>query len=159
MVLSVIILINTIYMTTHKGKYKIINPQKYKGNHLNIIYRSGWELQTMLFFDNHPEILWWSSEELFIPYISPVDNKPHRYFPDFIFSIRDKNGNNKIHMWEVKPRKQTVMPKRKTKRLNEEIKTYAINQEKWKAAELFCLEKGWKFSIITEDDLFGKNKG
>ena len=28
-----------------KGRYKPINPSKYKGNPTNIIYRSSWELK------------------------------------------------------------------------------------------------------------------
>jgi hypothetical protein len=34
-----------------------------------------------------------------------------------------------------------------------EVAQYAVNQEKWKAAELFCKEHGWQFQIITEKDL------
>ncbi len=41
----------------HQGYFKPKNPQKYKGDPTNIIYRSGWELKFMLYVDSHPEIL------------------------------------------------------------------------------------------------------
>ena len=43
--------------------------------------------------------------------------------------------------------------KRKTRRYLEEAKTYIVNQEKWKAADLFCQEHGWQFKILTEREL------
>ena len=56
---------------------------------------------------------------------------------------------------EVKPDAQTRMPtqKRKTKRYLQEAATFAINQEKWRAADLFCKEHGWQFQVITEKHL------
>jgi len=139
----------------HQGIYKIKNRHKYKGDPDNIVFRSSWELKVLKYLDEHPAILWFASEELPIPYINPVDKKKHRYFPDFILRVKKKDGSEETHMWEIKPFRQTQMPtqKRKTKRFLEESVTYAINQEKWRAAELFCLEHGWKFSVITEKDL------
>ena len=51
--------------------------------------------------------------------------------------------------------KQTKAPtqKRKTKTFISESITYAINQEKWRAADLFCREHGWQFMLVTEKDL------
>jgi hypothetical protein len=56
---------------------------------------------------------------------------------------------------EIKPHKQTQKPvqKRKTKRFIQEAATYAVNQEKWRAADMFCKEQGWEFLILTEKDL------
>ena len=56
---------------------------------------------------------------------------------------------------EVKPYKQTQKPtqKRQTKRFLQEVVTYAVNQEKWRAADLFCKEHGWQFKILTEKEL------
>jgi hypothetical protein len=50
---------------------------------------------------------------------------------------------------------QTKMPiqKRKTKRFLQEMATYAVNQEKWRAADIFCQEHGWKFLVVTEQEL------
>jgi hypothetical protein len=140
---------------SYKGTFLPKNPSKYNGNSKNIIYRSNWELRVMKYFDDHPNVIWWASEELQIPYVSPVDNKTHRYFPDFIVKMRLKDGKLITYILEVKPLAQTKMPvqKRKTKRFIQEAATYAVNQEKWRAADLFCREHGWKFKIITEKEL------
>ena len=108
----------------------------------------------MKYLDEHPSIIWWASEELPIPYKSPVDQKVHRYFPDFIAKVRQGTKETTIVM-EVKPFKQTQKPvqKRKTKRFLQEAVTYAVNQEKWRAADLFCKEHGWQFKLITEKEL------
>ena len=140
---------------TLKGVFTPTNPSKYKGDASNIVYRSSWELRLMKHFDRDPSVLWWASEELVIPYISPVDNRKHRYFPDFIAKMKRKDGTVMTYVIEVKPKKQTQKPvqKRKTQRFIQEAATYAVNQMKWKAAEEFCHEHGWKFQIITEDEL------
>jgi len=140
---------------SYKGTFLPKNPSKYNGNSKNIIYRSNWELRVMKYFDDHPNVIWWASEELTIPYVSPVDNKTHRYFPDFIVKMRLKDGKVTTYILEVKPLAQTKMPvqKRKTKRFIQEAATYAVNQEKWRAADLFCREHGWQFKVITEKEL------
>lgn len=140
---------------TYKGTFKPKNPKKYKGDANNIIYRSSWELRVMKYFDDNPSVLWWASEELVIPYKSPVDNRMHRYFPDFVARLKQRDGSEKTLVIEVKPDAQTRMPtqKRKTKRYIQEAATYAVNQEKWRAADLFCKEHGWKFQLITEKEL------
>jgi hypothetical protein len=140
---------------TSKGFFKPKNPKKYNGDSTNIVYRSSWELRVMKWLDEHPKIIWWNSEELVIPYRSPVDNKMHRYFPDFIAKMRQKDGLVMTYVIEIKPDSQTKMPtqKRKTKRYLQEAATYAVNQEKWRAADIFCQEHGWKFLVLTEKHL------
>ena len=140
---------------SYKGWFKPKNPKKYKGNPDNIVYRSTWELRVMKYLDENPAVIWWASEELPIKYVSPVDNRVHRYFPDFIVRTRRKDGSEQTSILEVKPYKQTMMPtqKRKTKRYLSEVATYAVNQAKWKAADLFCKEHGWQFQLITENEL------
>lgn len=140
---------------SYKGWFKPRNPKKYNGDANNIVYRSSWELRVMKWLDEHPNVIWWCSEELVIPYRSPVDNKMHRYFPDFIVKMRQKNGLVMTYVIEVKPDVQTKMPtqKRKTKKFISEVATYAVNQEKWRAADNFCQEHGWKFMVLTEKDL------
>lgn len=141
---------------SYKGKFKPQNPQKYKGDSKNIVYRSSWELKVMKYLDANPNIISWASEELVIPYLSPIDNKIHRYFPDFLIQIKRKDQILETRMIEVKPYKQTMAPTKKGKTnsryLNESI-TYAINQAKWRAADGFCQKNGWKFMIITEKEL------
>ena len=140
---------------SYKGWFRPKNPSKYKGNATNIIYRSNWELRVMKWLDGNPAVIWWASEELPIPYVSPVDNKVHRYFPDFIVRTKRKDGSEQTSILEVKPHKQTMMPtqKRNTQRYLAEVATYAVNQAKWKAADLFCKEHGWQFQLITEKEL------
>lgn len=139
----------------YKGKFKPKNPNKYKGDPTNIVYRSLWEFKLMKNLDEHPEIVQWSSEELFIPYKSPIDNKWHRYFPDFIVK-KINNGIKETLMIEVKPKSQVLAPKKQekaTKRYINEVYTWGVNQAKWKAAEEFCLDRGWKFMLMTEIEL------
>jgi hypothetical protein len=140
---------------SYKGRFKPKNPKKYNGSAENIIYRSSWELRVMKYFDESASIIWWASEELAIPYRSPVDQKMHRYFPDFIVKVREKSGLVMTYILEVKPEKQTKRPvqKRKTQKFLQEAATYAVNQEKWRAADIFCQEHGWKFKVVTEKDL------
>ena len=145
---------------TKKGKYyqgyfTPKNKQKYNGDAENIVYRSSWELRTMKWLDEHPQVMYWASEEIAIPYVSPVDNKVHRYFPDFIAKMKRNDGTVMTYIIEVKPDAQTKMPtqKRKTKNFISEAATYAVNQEKWRAADIFCQEHGWKFIVITEKHL------
>jgi len=139
-----------------QGVFRPRNKEKYKGNVTNIIYRSGWELKYMVYLDKHPDVLKWSSEELVVPYISPVDGRMHRYFPDFIVWLRTPNGPKTL-MIEVKPKTQTQEPKiqkRITESYVRKVMTSGVNQAKWKAAEEFCKDKGWEFTIMTEDELF-----
>jgi hypothetical protein len=140
----------------YSGQFKPSNPQKYVGDYKNIIYRSSWEARVMNWLDKNPNIISWASEEVVIPYISPVDGRWHRYFPDFVVKVRDKNGVLKTMMLEVKPKKQTKEPeqqRRVTKRYITEVTTWGVNQAKWKAATEYCLDRGWEFKLITEDHL------
>jgi hypothetical protein len=139
----------------YTGKFVPKNPQKYIGDPTNIIYRSSLEIKFMLWCDRRESVLQWGSEELVIPYVSPLDNKVHRYFVDFIMKVQTKEGI-KTYMIEVKPYRFTqepVVPKRKTKNFLAEVKQWGVNQAKWKAAREFAKDRGWEFMLITEKDL------
>lgn len=126
------------------------------GDPTNIIYRSGWELKLMRYLDQHQSVLEWGSEELVIPYRSPIDGRVHRYFTDFIVKQINSNGIKEVVVIEVKPKAQTKPPEKKskiTKRYINEVKTWGVNQAKWEAAEAFCKDRGWKFQIMHEDHL------
>jgi len=140
---------------SYKGWFTPKHRNKYKGDSENVVYRSSWELRVMKWLDENPSVIWWASEELIIRYKSPIDQKMHRYFPDFIVRLKQKNGTESTVVIEIKPQKQTVKPKqkRKTKRYLQEAATYAVNQEKWRAADLFCKEHGWQFKVLTEKDI------
>lgn len=140
----------------YSGKFVPKNPHKYVGDYTNIIYRSSWECKVMSWLDLNSEVISWASEELIIPYISPVDGRRHRYFPDFLVKVRTKDNKLKTMIIEVKPKKQSVEPERKkkvTKQYIQEVSTWGVNQAKWKAAEEFALDRGWQFMVITEDHL------
>lgn len=144
-------------MKYYQGKFKPRNPQKYKGNPTNIIYRSSWELKFMNYCDLNENIITWQSEEFFIPYKSPLDNKYHRYFVDFYIKVQQKDGTIKEYLVEIKPKKQTQEPvknpKRKTKYWINEVTTWGKNQAKWAAAREYCADRNWEFLILTEDNL------
>ena len=140
----------------YSGLFKPKNPQKYIGNPNNIVYRSSWECKVMTWLDNNHDIISWASEELIIPYKSPVDNRWHRYFPDFVVKVRTKDGKLKTMILEIKPKKQTLPPeprKRVTKQYINEVATYGVNQSKWKAATEYCADRGWEFRVLTEEHL------
>jgi hypothetical protein len=141
---------------SYKGKYKPKNPQKYKGDPVNVIYRSLWERKYMVYCDTSDEILEWSSEEKSIPYRSPMDGKVHRYYPDFLIKKKESDGTIKKYMIEIKPKKQTVLPpkpKRQTQKYLNEVYMYAKNQSKWDAAREWCADHGYEFQILTEKEL------
>lgn len=142
-----------------QGFFKPKHPEKYKGDASNIVYRSGWEKRVMDWCDSNSSIVSWSSEEVIIPYRSPVDNKLHRYFVDFYVEAYDRNGVKQTYLLEVKPKQQTQEPapqKKRTKKYINEVFTWGVNQAKWKAAEEYCKDRGWQFRVITEADLFKK---
>ena len=141
---------------SYKGKYYPSYPRKYKGDPTNIIYRSLWERKFMVYCDKNESILEWASEEIAIPYRSPIDNRVHRYFPDFYMKVQERGGKVKRYMIEVKPAKQTkppVKPKRQTKGYIREAYEYAKNQAKWKMAREFCADRQWEFKVVTEKEL------
>ena len=145
---------------SYKGKFKPKNRAKYKGDHTAITYRSLWELRFMRYLDTTSSVLRWSSEEIVIPYRSPIDGRRHRYFPDFWVKVKTSEGLVKESLIEVKPKAQCSPPKgappkdrRKRGRFIREVKTWGINEAKWKAAKAYCDDRKWGWKILTEDDL------
>ena len=139
-----------------KSRYKPINPKKYQGNPNNIICRSSWERKFCQWCDMNNSIISWASEEFSIPYVSPKDNRVHKYYPDYLIKVKEKNDKIKTYVVEVKPYKQTMppkTPKRKTKSYLSECVTYAVNQAKWKAAKEFCEDHRIEFKVVTEKEL------
>src|SRR6056300_1690030 len=107
-----------------KGRYKPKNPHKYNGNVNKITYRSLWERRFMLYCDKSDQIFKWSSEELYIPYLSPKDGEWHNYYPDFVINTKD----GRVIVVEIKPNYQ---------------KTWNINKAKWSFAQELCNKHGW----------------
>jgi hypothetical protein len=141
----------------YKGRFKPKNPQKYKGDPTGIIYRSLLERRFMVYCDTNSAILEWNSEEVVVPYRSPLDNRWHRYFVDFWIRYKDRNGTIRASLIEVKPHKQTLEPSKligkPTRRYLNEVMTWGVNQAKWKAATEYCLDRNWEFKLLTEKQL------
>lgn len=150
----------------YKGRFKPKNISKYRGDPTKIIYRSLWELKVFRICDDHPDVIWWASEETVVPYQlswEPPD-KYHRYFPDIVMCKKLSNGKTETTMIEIKPLSQCAPPDKSRKnntpsgrvsrRYLNEVKTYGVNDAKWNAARIYCKSKGWKFEIMTEKDIF-----
>lgn len=141
---------------TYKGQYFVKNKEKYKGDYTKVTYRSSWEKFIMEFLDGNPNVKYWNSECTIIPYFSNADGKKRRYFMDM--TIWWENGD--VHLWEVKPRKETQPPTKPARmtlkakqRFMNDIYTWTVNNDKWRTTAEICERKGWKFNIITEDAL------
>ena len=110
----------------------------------------------MKWCDRNVNILEWGSEEFFIPYLSPLDNRVHRYFPDFYMKIKENDGKVKRYVIEVKPLRYCVPPtkgRKQKKTFIREVAEYAKNQAKWKAARSFCEMRQLTFKVVTEKEL------
>lgn len=140
-----------------QGKYTPRNKEKYLGEE-DIICRSSWEFEFCKFLDNNPNVLRWKSEPIAIPYVKPTTQRVHRYFPDFWLEYKDANGLLVQEIIEVKPEKETKPPSRKGRKSNKtklyEDLTWAINQAKWQSAKSWCEQKGIRFKLVTENQLF-----
>jgi len=137
-----------------QGQWRPLNEKKYRGDSHNIIYRSSWERTAFEWLDRSSDIVEWNSEEVIIPYRSPVDGRMHRYFVDLW--LKKRNGT--VFLAEIKPLAQTQPPKppksgRKTRRYANEVTTFLVNKAKWEAAMKYCKKKGWQFVILTEKTL------
>jgi len=139
-------------------KFTPKHPEKWIGDLSNIIMRSSWERKFAVWADTNPAITRVCSEHLVIPYFSEVDQKMHRYFTDFAIIVDRGDGLYQKYLIEIKPKVQTLPPKRGNRATNKYIKdlaTYSVNMAKWRAAEAYCTKQGMKFMVLTEEHLFG----
>ena len=107
--------------------------------------------------DKHPSIVRWASEEIAIPYRSPIDKKVHKYYPDLW--VEKENGERLLI--EIKPEDFTRPPilkegKRRTRRYKRQYVSYRINEAKWDAAKRFCDKHGWTWKIMTDREINGR---
>ena len=109
----------------------------------------------MVYCDRTDAILEWGSEEIIIPYKSPLDGRVHRYFPDFYVKVKQNDGTVKKMIIEVNPKKQCNPPvgKKKTKYYIKEVQTWGVNKAKWEYALEWCKDRNMEFKILTEDHL------
>ena len=163
---------------TKQGYYKPTNVEKYIGDPNLIIYRSSWEYSFCKWCDFTPSILKWSSEPVKIKYYdrisnlneikkagldpnNPVNWKIRNYNLDFWVKI--KKADDLIEQWfiEIKPKNKLFKPKvpkpdaklKDKKRFNYQAREYLINEAKFAAAKKWCMERGAKFYVFTEDEL------
>jgi len=101
--------------------------------------------------DTSPMVRKWVSEprNLGISYMSPLDRKVHRYWPDFLVQYIDGN----IEILEIKPLKQSVAESATN---NVDKIELLKNVAKWAAADRFAKSIGGRFRVITERTLFRK---
>jgi len=134
-----------------QGRFALKNPSKYLGTK-DPLYRSSWEFAFMKFCDESPSIAKWASEAVRIPYRNPLTGRYTIYVPDFFINYVDKGGQPHAEIVEIKPQNQSLREK-VGKNLNNQA-SYILNQAKWEAATAWCRQKGLKFRVINETDIF-----
>lgn len=125
-----------------------INPESCKKlfpqlKHDKIIYRSSYEKKFIYWLENSPEVEYWGSECVKIPYFYIRDGKTHTYYPDYFVKMIDGT----CMVIEIKPSSQTKKPINENSWVSRE---YIKNMCKWKATKEFCTAKGYQFKILTE---------
>lgn len=145
----------------HQGFFKPNHPEKYKGDPTQIFARSSWEISFMLQLDSNPDVIEWGSEVTVLNYISPIDNRQHRYYTDFTYKKKE-NGKIVNYLIEIKPKAKCSPPKTQkniTKSYIYNVQEWGVNSAKWEAAKAYCLSKGWVFQILNEEHLGIDKKG
>lgn len=134
-----------------QGKFTLKNPDKYMGTK-DPLYRSSWEFAFMKFCDESAAIAKWASEAVRIPYRNPLTGRYTIYVPDFFINYVDKGGQQHAEIVEIKPQNQSLKEK-VGKNLNNQA-SYILNRAKWEAATVWCRQKGLRFRVINETDIF-----
>lgn len=138
-----------------RGHFTLKNPEKYIGLKTPM-YRSSWEFVFMKACDENPAIQNWASESVKIPYRDPTTGRPTVYVPDFFIVYVDKNGKTNAELVEIKPSNHQLLEKVGKNPVNQ--LQYVKNMAKWEAAQAWCKQKGIRFRIINENDLFHNGK-
>lgn len=141
-----------------QGYFNPTNPDKYVGP-TPIIYRSSWERKFMIMCDTRDHVLKWSSEPVTIKYWSTMDNKEHKYYPDFYMKTKGEDGEKEF-LVEVKPEDQIKKPKPPTKNSKKALNSYKFlaeqyikNRDKYAYAKRWAESRGWRFIVLTEKTL------
>jgi len=134
-----------------QGKFTMKNPQKYVGTKTPMA-RSSWEFVFMRMLDEHAGVENWASESIQIPYRDPLTGRHTIYVPDFLIVYVDKNKKKHAELIEVKPASQTIKENVGKSLYNQE--QYVKNLAKWEAATAWCKQKGIKFRVVNEGDIF-----
>lgn len=131
-------------------EYNVKNIDKYEGN-LPVIYRSTWEFEFMVYCDEHPNVIKWSSEPFKIPYSDPLTGKQRVYIPDFLITFLNSNKELITKLIEIKPIKEQLSDYAKNA---EDALIQAKNRAKWGAAIAWCARRGIEFVVMNETNLF-----
>ena len=134
-----------------QGLYQPKNPSKYVGKKTPK-YRSSWEWAFMRFCDNNPAVTQWASESIQIPYRHPLTGKNTIYVPDFFIVYNDKKQKKVAELIEVNPNNQA-----KFESVGKHAQNRAalvVNRAKWEAANKWAKNKGIRFRVLTESDIF-----
>lgn len=134
-----------------QGRFEMKNPDKYVGTKTPLA-RSSWEFVFMRTLDEHAGVEKWASESIQIPYRCPLTGKHTIYVPDFFVVYVDKNGTKHAEVVEVKPLSQTHLESVGKSQYNQQ--QYVKNMAKWEAANAWCKQKGIKFRVVNEGDIF-----
>ena len=156
------------YIPRYRDKVMKLNNQG------GIYYRSSWEKKIMMWLDHKKEVIKWGSECLRIPYQmtevvhGDLKVKEHSYYPDFYYELKSSDGSISRVVAEVKPKKEYEdailfteskfeipqdLNSKKLRNLEYRFKMAQRNAEKWKTMISWCELKGYKFIVITEDNL------
>ena len=85
----------------------------------------------------------------------------HKYYPDYLISYVNRQGEVKWDLIEVKPKEQTRKARSRNPRtkLYEDL-TYAVNVSKWEQATAWCKKQSeatgldFQFRILTQQSIF-----
>mgnify|MGYP001381343740 CR=1 FL=1 len=140
-----------------QGYYDIRNPNKYFGP-TPIIIRSSYEYKFATFCDYDPRVIKWSSEPFFIKYFYTIDGKYHKYYPDFLFSMK-KEDKVENYVVEIKPKSQLMPPKAPKKNSVKSLlsykraaETYIKNKCKLAALKQYAQVNNYKLLVLTEQN-------
>ena len=134
-----------------QGRFDMKHPEKYVGKKTPLA-RSSWEFVFMRMLDEHQGVENWASESVQIPYRDPLTGRQTIYVPDFFVVYNDKNGKKHAELVEVKPASQTLREQVGKSLYNQE--QYVRNLAKWEAANAWCKQKGIKFRVVNESEIF-----
>lgn len=162
------------YTDCHKGKYILMNPDKYMEGLPEPEYKSEWEQKMFVVCDCNPFVTRWGYEPFTIAYHSPLYLKQSLYKPDIYLECRYADGHEEKYLIEVKPTSYSIVPKaprplpegctdkRKIDSYNRRKNAYdrkcmdvMVNYAKWNAAEAWCKARNINWFIANESNTRG----
>lgn len=145
------------YANCHRGYFKPRNPSKYVGNLDGIEFKSGLELAAFRQIDHHSSVVQWSVESVKVPY--RFKGRSHHYIVDIWMKVLTRDGSYKEYLVEIKHTKNIKKPsynKRRTKTFDKNLLEWERNQAKWKSATNYANKRNMKFTLLTEEKIYGK---